>query len=413
MVCHAPVPVRVVCGFVPWPPVCIGELTRVVPNRFTASHAIAVRKTAVDLQSGQVDFAATLSRMMENWHYLTPTGNSMAARNLRDAREVGTAAEPHLFRAVERLDRVVAVCEVGLLGTTKMPYIAASPDGMVLLRPENEDDDDDECDVAVLEIKTRVSSEAVAQAVEVGNAGRWHTVTLPTDTDTSEAACNARARMKDLFGGNEGHWLQVIHQAAVCDLDTVLYAVGDRSRLLYVVEVTVPGAVREEHLAAVKCVGDEFISWLHRGTPMPAFVPTNLRSVVDSNLALWRAVTGFVERRGVLPPIRNFRVGVAVAYSLPHSGVDLASKCACCAVAVSCDSRVVRLWGVGSFTSVVLQGNRWPSDWRCHSASPSKGVYARYACVVAQRMDRLAVRNKSIGGRCRLRGNSSYHATRP
>mgnify|MGYP004059538109 CR=1 FL=1 len=102
MVRHAPVPVRVVCGFVPWPPVCIGELTRVVPNRFTASHAIAVRKTAVDLQSGQVGFAATLSRMMENWHYLTPTGNSMAARNLRDAREVGTAAEPHLFRAVER-----------------------------------------------------------------------------------------------------------------------------------------------------------------------------------------------------------------------------------------------------------------------------------------------------------------------
>jgi hypothetical protein len=313
-------------------------------SRFTASHAILICKLDVQLTTGTVDFPAALQSMLGNWHYMSPSDQTAAAKDTRDSRNIGTRTEPKLFGLVAKDSDVEAVCDVGLLGRTDVPWMAASPDGLVLLRPDGwqpqhagERCDHKDCTLAVMEIKTRVGAAAVRQAEALAAQGRRWRVTVPEAGDSG----GAWKRLDDLLGGNTSHRMQIIHQATVCDVDTVLYVVGQASSLLYIVKVVVPASVRRAHLEAVQRVGLRFVAWYHEcastsgalADSAPDFVTEPQLRVMESHRNLWVATTSYVRQVGVLHPVKAFNTGSAADYSGKHSGVDQASKCVPCAAA--------------------------------------------------------------------------------
>jgi hypothetical protein len=226
----------------------------------------ARKNEIVDLivaQSGQLvrPVGTSLSLAFTEKWFLHPLTNSHLSTGLKNEKAA-------LRGTVDFLDnndpefifhsKVIQLSTFGLLRNDDEKHIAASVDGIILMQPTDPDVTDGDPPlppiVAVVEMKTR--TEKTTQQDAINLAAQLGAV----------SGCTASEEGASLFQQSIPHiaerW-QMIHHAAVVDVEFVFYVESRVGKILRTVRVTVPLATRQNYRCLLRHISNEYLSWIH------------------------------------------------------------------------------------------------------------------------------------------------------
>ena len=258
-----------------------------------------------------------------------------------DTRRFGSASTRTAFRVGQLNENAVAAhlksfllahhvvvqfrFAIGLVANVSLPWLAASPDLLVLL---------DNGGVACVEIKTTTTDRTRDKLLDdVKTAGAYcqdvapHGAPLhpPRKSPVSVVARRCCAG-DDSWASLVQHKHQVLHQAATLQVRQVLYVRADETSIQQVVHITFSTADLVAHVASLLPFVRRYLRWVYdRNEKMEAYVPRRWKDVVDSHFQVWRQLNDpVVARHGAA--ITSMREKFGDAFFVPkrvndHTGL--------------------------------------------------------------------------------------------
>jgi hypothetical protein len=224
----------------------------------------------------------------------------------------GTINECNIAKCIKRKDWCIQFFDIGLVASKESRCLAVSADGIVQVRlPEY-----DTIVWASAEFKTKLAPNQVKKAEDVRSKYGSTFVCKVGDDRYWEAVPTE-------YRG------QIIQQAAVLDLDWVVYACACKAQLRYVCFVNVPIEARKTYSESLT-KWSHLIDWAHKSIdedgpppePPQAFSPAD-RELLSSRFRLWRAIQKRMKKDGhVLYPVYIFKSWAQVMYNKMKGGVD-------------------------------------------------------------------------------------------
>lgn len=235
----------------------------------------------------------------------------------------GSANEAAVINFVRALQFVSDVFEIGMVATLSDPYLACSPDGIVLIRGDNTDSaflagngdlsyGDETLWIASLEIKTKVASTTLGGTIHLSSSDVIF-------CDLGDNICHQYIP--------PDHLSEIVVQVTVLNLTFALYVVASETGVLFVVVLRVNASQRNVSLMAIKNIAEPLVSWAHRkDLETPPFVTVEKRDVVDTKLQFWQVVNDKVNSCGPFHPVKLFKHGTQTLYSKTKGGMDGATQ---------------------------------------------------------------------------------------
>lgn len=224
----------------------------------------------------------------------------------------GTINEANIAACMKKQSWCEKFFDIGLVASKEFRCLAVSADGIVRVRiPQTNN-----LVWASAEFKTKLAPELVQKA-EQCKSTHGSTIVCKVGDDTYWNAVPTEYRG------------QIIQQAAVLDLDWVVYACACKAQLRYFCFINVPIDVRKAYNESLT-KWSHLIDWAHDSIhidgpppePPQAFSDTD-RVLISSRFRLWRAIQKRIKRDGsVLYPVYIFKSWAQVMYNKMKGGID-------------------------------------------------------------------------------------------
>ena len=150
--------------------------------------------------------------------------------------------------------KLIHLWECGLLIQNEKPWLATSLDGWIVCRPSNNSEEGDQSNFHIgLEIKTP-SSKKILDKVRTYRDAMGTTFT-----------CNLG---NDLFHSlvyDQDYKVQILHHAAVCGFNSILFVVADSVKIIYCVWVNISDLQRQNYISTLEITYDDALKWAFEG----------------------------------------------------------------------------------------------------------------------------------------------------
>jgi len=148
----------------------------------------------------EVEEGRILQMLLCSWFFRSRSTEEM---------RIGTKNEDAILAALRNFNIAADIFQCGLLESKFIPWLAASPDAIAIVRsPEGQKV------LATIEVKTRVSPEGVAEAERIAACWSHKMIVCILGTDNIEDITDKE------------HATQVMIQMATCNLNWAIYIVG-------------------------------------------------------------------------------------------------------------------------------------------------------------------------------------------
>ena len=240
------------------------------------------------------DNAIIFGRLMKSWFYASNSSKSVYATGMYK----GTLNEPAVVEQVADFCDVLNVFDIGLVRSKECPYLGVSADGICVIKRGTK------TILASLEIKTRVNTQTETQA--------WDTkakLSLGTFPVAGVGECTVGDSLWFSSAIPINHRAQIMHQAAVIDLQFVLYCVATTTSVVYSILVRIPPNARQLWINSAKTYAHLF-EWIHQSTEnliRPDFVTKDQFLTVSTWHPIWWTMLQKVLLEGPLYPIFSAR----------------------------------------------------------------------------------------------------------
>ncbi|SPQ96822.1 unnamed protein product (mitochondrion) [Plasmodiophora brassicae] len=228
-----------------------------------------------------------------------------------DAMKRGTKNEPSVLNALSHLEFVLCVCEVGMIRHHQHSWLAASPDGVALVRLDATLDPFP----AVVEIKTAVAASVVTEALSIREAfGEVVYVVVGDDKWFDVVPTEYRA--------------QVIQQMIVTNLLSFVFVRACDGKSVYVVVGHMNADDAHAYLAELVDELKPVLQWAYSpasrpsSARVPSWVPSDISAILSSHYRFWRMVYDHISANGPMKPVLLFKHAAQTLYSKTKGGVD-------------------------------------------------------------------------------------------
>jgi hypothetical protein len=252
----------------------------------------------------------------------------------------GSNNEAPLLERLGTQDWVHEVYEIGMLEVIGSPWLAVSPDAIIVATVNSPDgmfQEEETPQIMFVEMKTRLGSGTIEKSMESfkTNGGLVHCCY----GDDEFKAC--------VPSGNRS---QLIHQSMVTGLDYGVFvtsvADGIEAELLQMAMIKFTADDRKEHLEKVNGVGELLFGWLYedellnsgivRDFQCPSWMNTDQRFIVSSQYPLWAALYCKIkncdddtDNYSPTYPVGTFKHFHQYNYNHGKWGVDKSTEMAC------------------------------------------------------------------------------------
>jgi hypothetical protein len=265
-----------------------------------------------------------LELLLEKW-FMSPFASSTSMRE-------GTLNESNVLVKLalfvddhSELFTVTDYQEYGLLCAKDTFYAAFSPDGIVVVKHNEElhqgDDEAPTNFLALVEIKSKCTNATVQKETALAAAyGVFRTVVAFIDVEEFKQ-CVPEASYR----------CQLLHGMACGSLQDAFYVVASLSRIIRVVHVVIDQFTMQSYRLALQEVHDRELTWVLHGE-VPNLDGITLTHAVDrytitKALDLWRAISNLVKTRGrPLPPGRMLVPTIIAMWNRNKGPIDVFSR---------------------------------------------------------------------------------------
>jgi hypothetical protein len=256
---------------------------------------------AIDMQPTD-DFVA--AKLRNSWIHRSDVSTS--------EMKSGTWNEENIARALRSKKWCKHFLEIGLVVSKQSRCVGVSADGVAKVRVPGLDG----AVWASTEFKTRIAPEQVQKAQACRDKHGFEITCAVGDDVYWDAVPSS-------------HRGQIIQQAAVLDVDWVVYVASCVASIRYYCFVKIPQDVRNAYVAALS-KWSHLMDWAHESIdtdgpppePPQAFSEDD-RVLISSRIRVWRALRKRIKREGqVLYPVYIIKAWAQVMYNFMKGGID-------------------------------------------------------------------------------------------
>ena len=249
----------------------------------------------------------------------------------------GSMNEEPLLEKLEAEEWVHQVFEVGMLQRIEDPWLAVSPDAIIVASVSSPDGlfQEDEEQIMFVEMKTRLAGSTISKSIDSWRKhGRLVYCNYGDECFNNVVPSSNRS--------------QLIHQAMVTNLNYGVFvtsvADGEEAEMVQMVVIRFAGSDKQNHYHSTNEVGQLLFGWMYdeellgqgflKVSDIPEWLTSNQVEIVSSQYPLWSAVFNKVRNGGTngiykpLKPVGTFKHFSQYNYNHGKWGVDKSTELA-------------------------------------------------------------------------------------
>ena len=293
--------------------------------RVTGTNAglVAMSNSAMRLSLGLEPASADTENLNDQWIEMFQR-SWFSSKFSTQPMKRGSANENTVLAAIISMCFVRYVFEVGMLCLKDVPYLACSPDGVIILDTEvaerlypfssieSHNATENMEVLASFEIKPKVTARSLASSISLSS-------------DDPVLSTVGDYLLKKYVA--KEHMAQMLQQVIILGLHYSVYVVACETGVLYTVLIYWSPEVIETCLAGLKLICGPVVSWSYEeSAKTPQFVDSELRPAISSRHLFWKNIDTHVKVHVPFVPLKLFKHASKSFYCKTKASVDGATE---------------------------------------------------------------------------------------